>query len=108
MWYSEGDIVKSFRDSGCKKAQITVLAELNGCSKERIIQILRKHGVLPGNIQLPRKMYEALVSKKKLLEEELRSVNDSIVMNKRDLARLKAELKETDDLLSRSEIRKGD
>lgn len=41
---SEGEIVASYRQAAKPAAQITVLADLNACSKERIEEILRKAG----------------------------------------------------------------
>ena len=41
---SESEIVASYRQAAKPAAQITVLAELNACSKERIEEILREAG----------------------------------------------------------------
>lgn len=41
---SEGEIVLSYRQAAKPKAQITVLADLNACSKECIEEILREAG----------------------------------------------------------------
>lgn len=41
---SEGEIVASYRQAAKPAAQITVLADLNACSKERIEDILREAG----------------------------------------------------------------
>lgn len=41
---SEGEIVASYRQAAKPAAQITVLADLNVCSKERIEEILREAG----------------------------------------------------------------
>ena len=41
---SEGEIVLSYRQAAKPAAQITVLADLNACSKERIEEILREAG----------------------------------------------------------------
>lgn len=41
---SEGEIVASYRQAAKPAAQITVLADLNACSKERIEEILREAG----------------------------------------------------------------
>lgn len=43
---SEGEIVASYRQAAKPAAQITVLADLNACSKERIEEILREAGEL--------------------------------------------------------------
>lgn len=44
---SEGEIVASYRQAAKPAAQITVLADLNACSKERIEEILREAGEPP-------------------------------------------------------------
>lgn len=41
---SEGEILASYRQAAKPAAQITVLADLNACSKERIEEILREAG----------------------------------------------------------------
>ncbi|MFR1239582.1 hypothetical protein [Alistipes sp.] len=41
---SKGEIVASYRQAAKPAAQITVLADLNACSKERIEEILREAG----------------------------------------------------------------
>ena len=41
---SESEIVASYRQAAKPAAQITVLADLNVCSKERIEEILREAG----------------------------------------------------------------
>ena len=41
---SESEIVASYRQAAKPAAQITVLADLNACSKERIEEILREAG----------------------------------------------------------------
>lgn len=41
---SEGEIVASYRQAAKPAVQITVLADLNACSKERIEEILREAG----------------------------------------------------------------
>ena len=41
---SKGEIVASYRQAAKPAAQITVLADLNACSKERIEDILREAG----------------------------------------------------------------
>lgn len=53
---SEGEIVASYRQAAKPAAQITVLADLNVCSKERIEEILREAGEpLPKNPGRPKR-----------------------------------------------------
>lgn len=53
---SEGEIVASYRQAAKPAAQITVLADLNACSKERIEEILREAGEpLPKKVGRPKR-----------------------------------------------------
>lgn len=45
---SEADIVSSYIRNGKSKAQIQILADLNGCGKETIIDVLRRSGKVDG------------------------------------------------------------
>ena len=46
MQMSNEEIVKEYKESKNKKGQIQILAELNACDKEKIINILISHGML--------------------------------------------------------------
>ena len=53
---SESEIVASYRQAAKPAAQITVLADLNACSKERIEEILREAGEpLPKKVGRPKR-----------------------------------------------------
>lgn len=53
---SESEIVPSYRQAAKPAAQITVLADLNACSKERIEEILREAGEpLPKKVGRPKR-----------------------------------------------------
>lgn len=39
------EIVSSYRQAKKKKEQITILSQLNACSKEKIIEILKNNGI---------------------------------------------------------------
>jgi hypothetical protein len=45
IWQSERDICYMFRNSKNPREQITILAELNSCTEEKIEDILKKNGL---------------------------------------------------------------
>lgn len=45
LYMSDGDIVKEWREAKDRNHQIQILAELNSCSREEIIDILKRAGV---------------------------------------------------------------
>ena len=47
IWMSENEIVRRFKDSGCKKSHITILSQLNDCSETEILEIINRHGLEP-------------------------------------------------------------
>lgn len=71
MQMTEGEIVRSYKEAKNKSQQVGILAELNCCSKEKIIEILKQEGT-PSR-ELPRQR------KKKDL------VDTSIVVTKKNL-----------------------
>lgn len=50
---TESEIVRNYREAKNKREQVTILADLNGCEKEEIIEILLRNGV--DQKELPRK-----------------------------------------------------
>ena len=53
MQMTESGIVRNYREAKNKREQITILADLNRCEKEEIVEILLKNGV--DQKELPRK-----------------------------------------------------
>lgn len=45
MEMTDLEIVSSYRQAKKKKEQITILSQLNACSKEKIIEILKNNGI---------------------------------------------------------------
>ena len=45
MWMDEGEIVRDYNAAANKSEQVKILAELNGCEKKKIVEILQKNGV---------------------------------------------------------------
>lgn len=45
MEMTDLEILRSYRQAKKKKEQITILSELNCCSKEKIIEILKNNGI---------------------------------------------------------------
>lgn len=43
IWMPEKEIVRSYRQSDNKCEQITILAELNNCGRDKIIRILQRY-----------------------------------------------------------------
>ena len=58
MQMSNADIVKMYRESKDKKAQVEILADLNVCEKETIIKILKENGVSQAELPRNRKKTE--------------------------------------------------
>lgn len=44
MQMTESEIVRNYREAKNKREQITILADLNRCEKEEIVEILLKNG----------------------------------------------------------------
>lgn len=59
MQMSNADIVKMYRESKDKKAQVEILAGLNVCEKETIIKILKENGVSQAELPRNRKKTES-------------------------------------------------
>lgn len=55
MEMTDFEIVSSYREAKKKKDQIEILSDLNCCSKERIIEILKENGVSPKELPRNRK-----------------------------------------------------
>lgn len=53
MNMTENEIVRNYREAKNKREQVTILADLNRCEKEEIVDILLKNGV--DQKELPRK-----------------------------------------------------
>lgn len=53
MQMTDSEIVRDYREAKNKREQVTILADLNRCEKEEIIDILLKNGV--DQRELPRK-----------------------------------------------------
>lgn len=53
MQMTENEIVRNYREAKNKREQVTILADLNSCSKDELIAILLKNGV--DSRELPRK-----------------------------------------------------
>ncbi len=58
MQMSNEEIVKMYRESKNKKAQVEILADLNACGKEKILSILKEGGVSPTEMPRNRKKTE--------------------------------------------------
>lgn len=43
IWMPEKEIVRSYRQADNKWEQITILAELNNCGRDKIIRILQRY-----------------------------------------------------------------
>ena len=59
MQMNDDEIVKMYREAEDKKAQITILADLNVCEKEDIIKILKAGGVTQAEMPRNRKKTES-------------------------------------------------
>ena len=76
MFMTEQEIQKSYREGKNKKEQIKILADMNTCSKERIIEILKKDPTItdipepkkPG--RKPKSTADATVKKEEQVQEE--------------------------------------
>lgn len=76
MQMSEGDIVKIYRESAVKKHQITILDDLNCCSREYIIEILEKNGVLEK--EAPKKAKKSETKKTTKKSDEKPKMTESV------------------------------
>lgn len=59
MQMNNADIVKSYREAKDKKKQVSILAELNACEKEKIISILKEGGISDRELPRNRKKTES-------------------------------------------------
>ena len=80
MEMSEKEIIKSFEEAKDRNKQIRVLADLNGCPRDQIVEILSAAGVYKKPGKKPAKKEEIFVSKNvgRLLTENLDNIEDSI------------------------------
>ena len=65
MTMTETEIVKDFREAKDKRMQVGILADLNECSKEKIIEILKAGGVDHRELPRTRKPKEEATFEKK-------------------------------------------
>lgn len=73
MQMTENEIVRNYREAKNKREQVTILADLNRCEKEEIVEILLKNGV--DQRELPRKRKPR---KKPEEEKKSKSVTDTV------------------------------
>lgn len=59
MQMNNAEIVKSYREAKDKKKQVSILAELNACEKEKIISILKDGGISDRELPRNRKKTES-------------------------------------------------
>lgn len=91
------DICNSYRLAKNQKEQIEVLADLNGCTKDIIIAILRSEGLMPMSytapeavIQLANDRYMAAGIEISHYEAEIKKLQESmelLVMEQKDIKR---------------------
>ena len=54
MNMTDSEIIRDYKEASNKVKQIGILADMNGCKKGRIVEILLAHGVeIPGNFKKP-------------------------------------------------------
>lgn len=58
MTMTEEDICKEYREAKDRKAQVGILAELNGCSKEKIAEVLESAGIQAEGVNRKKKLPE--------------------------------------------------
>lgn len=72
MTMTPEEIRKSYTGAKDRKKQITILADLNMCKKQDIIELLRKEGVLLDDALLPKKVGRPPKAKPQQPPEQLR------------------------------------
>ena len=72
MRMTENEIVRNYREAKNKREQVTILADLNRCCKEEIIDILLKNGVEQRELPQKRK------PRKKPEEEKKHMASDTV------------------------------
>ena len=72
MTMTPEEIRKSYAGAKNRKAQIGILADLNACKKQDIIELLRKEGVLLDDAMLPKKVGRPPKPKPQQPPEQLR------------------------------------
>lgn len=82
MQMTPKEIVRNYREAKNKKMQIGILAELNLCSKQDILDILKQEG-LPHR-ELPRTRKESSVSSKTKKEPVKKEITEAAVERKRE------------------------
>jgi len=45
MYMKDNEIVREYREGRDKKQQVKILADMNGCTYEEIVEVLRKQGI---------------------------------------------------------------
>lgn len=83
MEMTDLEIVSSYRQAKKKKEQITILSQLNACSKEKIIEILKNNGIQKQ--ELPR-------NRKKKVDSVPVATNQVKEVKKEENAKMKNEL----------------
>lgn len=58
MMMTEADICKEYREAKDRKAQVGILAELNGCTKEKIAEVLESAGIQAEGVSRKKKLPE--------------------------------------------------
>lgn len=90
MVYTEKEIVRDYKNSRSPKAQISILAELNGVTSEEIKEILIRNGAMdaeketrkekntPEKVKLPMSVLEAVTIHKRKLEKNINDIRKDL------------------------------
>lgn len=81
MQMSEEEIVIDYKQAKNKKAQVEILADLNACSKEQIIEILKRNGISSKELPRERKKAVAEPEQKEVKQEAVKEKEDKPMVN---------------------------
>lgn len=70
MQMTDGEIVRSFLESADKKAQVGILAQLNACDEDEIVQILERDARVKPNMLHGWKISRSMKERRKQRESD--------------------------------------
>lgn len=70
MYMKESEIVREFREGKDKKQQVKILADMNGCSYDEIVEVLRKQGIDVSGVERKKRGRQSIKEKETLVPAE--------------------------------------
>lgn len=70
MYMKESEIAREFREGKDKKQQVKILADMNGCTYDEIVEILRKQGIDVSEVERKKRGRQSAKEKETVLPVE--------------------------------------